>query len=105
MLLTAFGMYRARHPESNLKLVCTGGLSARREELRAAGARMGMNGQLLLTAYLPNEEFAVLLRTCRAMIFPSLFEGFGMPVLEATWLLTKPGALQQCDKLARAGCR
>ena len=83
MLLTAFGMYRARHPESDLKLVCTGGLSARREELQEAGARMGLDGQLILTEFLPNEEFAVLLRTCRAMVFPSLFEGFGMPVLEA----------------------
>ena len=83
MLLTAFGMYRARHPESDLKLVCTGGLSARREELQVAGARMGMNGDLVLTEYLPNEEFAVLMRACQAMVFPSLFEGFGMPVLEA----------------------
>ncbi len=44
---------------------------------------MGLNGELMLTEYLPNEEFAVLLRSCRAMVFPSLFEGFGMPVLEA----------------------
>jgi glycosyltransferase involved in cell wall biosynthesis/SAM-dependent methyltransferase len=83
MLLTAFGMYHARHPESDLKLVCTGGLSTRREELQEAGARMGLNGELVLTEYLPNEEFAVLLRVCAAMVFPSLFEGFGMPVLEA----------------------
>ncbi len=83
MLLTAFGMYRARHPESDLKLVCTGGLNARREKLQEARERMGLAGHVMLIEFLPDEEFAVLLRACRAMIFPSLCEGFGMPVLEA----------------------
>jgi glycosyltransferase involved in cell wall biosynthesis/SAM-dependent methyltransferase/peptidoglycan hydrolase CwlO-like protein len=83
MLLMAFGMYRARHPESDLKLVCSGGLNARREKLQDAVERMGLAGQVILTEFLPDEEFAALLRVCRAVIFPSLCEGFGMPVLEA----------------------
>ena len=44
---------------------------------------MGLAGHVMLIEFLPNEEFAALLRACRAMIFPSLYEGFGMPVLEA----------------------
>jgi len=83
MLVTAFGMYRARHPESDLKLVCTGGLNARREKLQQAVERMGLSCDVKLTEFLPDEEFAALLRACHAMIFPSLCEGFGMPVLEA----------------------
>jgi glycosyltransferase involved in cell wall biosynthesis/2-polyprenyl-3-methyl-5-hydroxy-6-metoxy-1,4-benzoquinol methylase/predicted nuclease with TOPRIM domain len=83
MLLTAFGMYRARHPESDLKLVCSGGLNARREKLQEAMERMGLGGHVMLIEFLPNEEFAALLHACCAVIFPSLCEGFGMPVLEA----------------------
>ena len=83
MLLTAFGMYRAGHPESLLKLVLTGAPGARRDELMAATRRMGLAKWVEFPGYLPDDEFSTLLAGCTAMIFPSLFEGFGMPVLEA----------------------
>src|SRR3989338_3298025 len=33
--------------------------------------------------YLPHEEINDLLQTCSVFVFPSLYEGFGMPLLEA----------------------
>ena len=42
LLLTAFGMYRARHPDSDLKLVCTGALERGLAYYRDAAARMGL---------------------------------------------------------------
>ncbi len=83
LLLTAFGIYRAAHPQSDLKLVLTGEPSPRRDELMEATRRMGLAAQVLFAGYLPEEDFAALLGSAAAMIFPSLFEGFGMPVLEA----------------------
>jgi glycosyltransferase involved in cell wall biosynthesis/2-polyprenyl-3-methyl-5-hydroxy-6-metoxy-1,4-benzoquinol methylase len=83
MLLAAFGMFRARHPESNLRLVCTGSPDGRMEDLREASRRMGLASKVLFPGFLPDPEFAALLASCRALIFPSLYEGFGMPVLEA----------------------
>ncbi len=83
MLLTAFGMYKACHPESDLKLVCTGAPSARMEYLRDATERMGLIKWVVFPGYVPNDEFATLMASCLALIFPSLYEGFGMPVLEA----------------------
>jgi len=83
MLLTAFGIYHARHPESKLKLVCTGGLDTRRQALQETANRMGLGACVVLTGFLPDAEFVTLLRESRGLIFPSLFEGFGMPVLEA----------------------
>jgi alpha-1,3-rhamnosyl/mannosyltransferase len=38
---------------------------------------------LHLAGYVPDERLAALLRHCRAMLFPSRYEGFGIPVLEA----------------------
>jgi glycosyltransferase involved in cell wall biosynthesis len=83
MLLTSFGMYRYRHPESRLQLVCTGFPDERMDALREAVQRMGLRSFVILPGYLPEEELAALLASCKALIFPSLYEGFGMPVLEA----------------------
>ncbi|MHC8346931.1 glycosyltransferase family 4 protein [Pseudomonas sp. RT6P73] len=49
------------------------------DELRAALA----TGDVCLLGYLPDEALAQLLAGARALIFPSLYEGFGLPVLEA----------------------
>ena len=40
-------------------------------------------GCVCLLGYLPDEHVAQLLAGARALIFPSLYEGFGLPVLEA----------------------
>jgi glycosyltransferase involved in cell wall biosynthesis len=39
-------------------------------------------------AYLPLEQMVALVRSARALLFPSLYEGFGLPVLEAMMLGT-----------------
>ena len=41
------------------------------------------NHSVILPGYLSEEELAALLASCKALIFPSLYEGFGMPILEA----------------------
>jgi hypothetical protein len=44
---------------------------------------MGLQEWLRFPGYMPEDEFVALLQSCQAVIFPSLYEGFGMPVLEA----------------------
>ncbi|AZD25431.1 Glycosyltransferase [Pseudomonas chlororaphis subsp. aurantiaca] len=41
------------------------------------------SGHVRLLGYLPDEQVAHLVAGARALIFPSLYEGFGLPVLEA----------------------
>lgn len=41
------------------------------------------SGHVRLLGYLPDEQVAQLVAGARALIFPSLYEGFGLPVLEA----------------------
>lgn len=83
MLFTAFGMYCARHPEADLKLVCTGAPDTRMGELCDAAKRMGLDARVVFPGYVQDEDFPALLESCRAVIFPSLYEGFGMPIVEA----------------------
>jgi glycosyltransferase involved in cell wall biosynthesis len=83
MLLTAFKMYRARNQGSDLGLVCTGTPNADMECLRDAVVRMELEGEVSFLGYVLDEVFTALLQACRALIFPSLYEGFGIPILEA----------------------
>jgi len=84
MLLTAAGVYFARHPDSDLKLVCTGVSDDERGRmLRLAAERMGLAGRVRFPGFQSEGDLAALLDNARALLFPSLFEGFGMPVLEA----------------------
>jgi len=83
LLFTAFGMYRFHHPDSPLHLACSGALGERRSALQGFVQRMGLGSWIHLLGYLSEEEFAPLFSSCRALIFPSLYEGFGMPVVEA----------------------
>jgi glycosyltransferase involved in cell wall biosynthesis len=83
MLLTAVGMYHKKYPESSLQLICSGSPDQRMEILRDAARRMGLENRIRFPGFLSDDEFASLLTSCKALIFPSLYEGFGMPVLEA----------------------
>jgi glycosyltransferase involved in cell wall biosynthesis/SAM-dependent methyltransferase len=83
LLLTAFGMYRASNPSSELKLVLTGSPGRRRDELIEASCGMGLSDAVVFPGYVAAEDFSALMEQCLALIFPSLFEGFGMPLLEA----------------------
>ena len=41
------------------------------------------SNELVLTGYIPDGELVVLYNLCRLLVFPSWYEGFGLPVLEA----------------------
>lgn len=41
------------------------------------------SGKLILTGYLPDKDLAALYHAATAFVYPSLFEGFGLPILEA----------------------
>jgi glycosyltransferase involved in cell wall biosynthesis len=71
-------------PRKNLSRVAE---AARRVgvELRVAGAR-GWGGVVPLGTWVgevPDDELARLYRGARCLVYPSLYEGFGIPVLEA----------------------
>jgi len=83
MLFTAFGMYLNDQPRSKLKLVCTGQPNGQMEELQKEAVHMRLDSRLLFPGYLQDSDFAALLAGAKAVVFPSLYEGFGIPVLEA----------------------
>jgi glycosyltransferase involved in cell wall biosynthesis len=53
------------------------------ESILAEVRRLGLTGHVAFTGYVPDADLAPLLSGARAFLFPSLYEGFGFPVLEA----------------------
>jgi glycosyltransferase involved in cell wall biosynthesis len=89
-LLEAIAAYR-RHP-----LVCTGWPSEHMSTLVERAHTLGVDDLVRFPGYVSSRDVAVLLRTCRALVYPSLFEGFGLPLLEAMAL----GAPIVCSQAA-----
>jgi len=52
-------------------------------ELRAAIARLGLEGRVRELGFVPDADLPALFGECAAFVFPSLYEGFGLPPLEA----------------------
>lgn len=83
MLLTAFGVACNSGLGPDIKLVCTGAPGVRREWLLEAVRSMKISDRVLFPGFLSNSDLAALIRHSSGVVFPSLYEGFGMPVLEA----------------------
>ena len=52
-------------------------------ELGREAARLDIHRSLRLTSYVHDKVLRELYRTCRLMLFPSHYEGLGLPILEA----------------------
>jgi glycosyltransferase involved in cell wall biosynthesis len=56
----------------------------RRDVLESCAVEAGLSSnEFILTDYVPDQDLMCLYRACHAYVFPSLHEGFGLPVLEA----------------------
>lgn len=62
----------------------------------------GKTGKFRRLPYVPFETLMFLLKGARALIFPSLYEGFGIPVLEAM-SMGIPVITSRCGALAEVG--
>ena len=90
-LLAATGHIVREEPE--FLLVLCGALDERREKLRGLIESLGLERNVRLLPYLEDADTTALLEGAEFLVFPSLFEGFGLPVLEAMALGTPVGVL------------
>ncbi|MCS5679095.1 MAG: glycosyltransferase family 4 protein [Acidimicrobiales bacterium] len=81
VLVEAFTRIASRHPEA--RLVMTGAPGRADAAVRAAVAATGLGERVTLTGRISAAELDVLLAGAAVVAFPSTYEGFGIPVLEA----------------------
>lgn len=80
-LVEAFSKISDKYPD--VKLVLAGGLGWQPEATLKAIEESKAKDRIIRTGYISNEEKRDLLRNAQFFVFPSIYEGFGMPVTEA----------------------
>jgi len=81
-LLKAFSVFKKRL-QSNMKLVIAGRLAWKNEQFLQLINTYKYRSDVVLTNYIADQELADVLGSAYALVYPSLFEGFGVPVAEA----------------------
>ena len=82
-LIEAFAAMLAAHPELPHHLVLTGKDTWYGGRVRAAAERSSVRPRIHFTGFVDDAELQYLYGACELFVFPSLYEGFGFPVLEA----------------------
>ena len=80
-LIRAHGRLHRHHPD--LSLVLAGGRGWLEQEVLAALEASPCRDRIRVTGRVPEADLPALYRAADAFAYPSLYEGFGLPVLEA----------------------
>jgi glycosyltransferase involved in cell wall biosynthesis len=67
----------------DLRLIVAGPARRGTDEVRSAARRLGLEQRVELRGHVSKEELAGLYRGAACLVFPSRYEGFGLPVIEA----------------------
>ena len=85
-LIRAFGASRLRN---EFRIVCAGGGDFTKEESQLIASE-GLQGRVTLLPRVPDDQMGALYREAHVFVYPSLYEGFGLPPLEAMICGTVP---------------
>jgi glycosyltransferase involved in cell wall biosynthesis len=69
--------------DPDLRLVFVGPDRGLEADLRKSADAFGLTERVEFAGHVPQDELAALYRGAEALVFPSQYEGFGLPVLEA----------------------
>lgn len=80
-IVHAFERIADRHPE--ITFILAGKLGWHTDEIVSAIEQSPTRFRIHLLGFIDAQQKAALLRSCLMLVYPSLYEGFGLPVLEA----------------------
>jgi glycosyltransferase involved in cell wall biosynthesis len=80
-LLEAFARLRAQGLDE--QLVICGGKGWKSPEIAPTVERLNLADSVVFTGFVPDSDIVALLNLCGAFVYPSLYEGYGLPIIEA----------------------
>ena len=82
-LIIAYDIFSKRKGGDVPKLVLAGGKGWLYDGIYGKVQELGLDKQVIFTKYIPSEDMNPLMCGALAFVFPSIYEGFGIPPLEA----------------------
>lgn len=86
----------------DIPLIVVGQGKAYRKRIEGLLAQYGLQNRVQFRPDIPFTAFPALYQAASAFLYPSLYEGFGIPVIEALWSCT-PVITSNCSSLPEAG--
>jgi glycosyltransferase involved in cell wall biosynthesis len=81
-LLQAFHKLK-REGHTDYKLVITGAKGWLYQNIFSLISKLELHHQVIFTGWVPEEELPILMSGAQVLVYPSLYEGFGLPPLQA----------------------
>lgn len=82
-VIEAFGQFLQKRPHPYTLVIVGKGGGSYEKLLRKRVKDLGIESQVRFMGYVPSEELSRLYAEATAFVFPSLVEGFGLPILES----------------------
>ncbi|SKA87514.1 Glycosyltransferase involved in cell wall bisynthesis [Clostridium sp. USBA 49] len=82
-LLTAFSKVIQDDKYKNIKLVLVGRRAWGNNIINQKIQELNLNNNVVITGYISDEELIAIYNGAYCFIYPSIYEGFGLPILEA----------------------
>src|SRR6266567_767736 len=93
----------ARLPRTDHQLVIVGERWYRGRVAEEKARALGLNGQVKFLGYVPRTDLPGLFSGATAFVYPSLLEGFGLPIVEAMDCLAEAAGLR--EELSKKGLK
>ncbi len=87
-ILLAFDKYKANRPYDSMQLLVVGNRYWWQDELAEAYDNMRYQSDVRFIGHIESDVLAQLMGASEALVYASLFEGFGIPILEAFYAET-----------------
>lgn len=81
-LIEAFSLLKGIYAQ-DLRLVIVGKQGISYEKYKNRAIELGIEDQVIFPGFIPLEHMPVFYNACETLVYPSFYEGFGLPPLEA----------------------
>ena len=82
-LVEAWALLLGAGRDAGCRLVVAGGFRGRRDGAPALAVAAGIGDRVVFPGYVPEPDLPALYSGAELFVLPSLYEGFGLPILEA----------------------